>query len=1027
MLGMNYSQTYKVKLSSGRILGPLDLEKIKLLILKNHITGAEVAREYPQGEWIDINQIPLVAELLVLHAEGKLSLPFHSSAAAPDFQANSFGTTRVLPHVPLQGATQVLTRTSLKQVTEVIHSPPSPAELPGQDDSEGKTMIQQVPKDDAELSADDDRTRMEAYDVEYSSPNVLDTEEPIRLQKSPVPTSSPQDPEAEELLSAVNIQVRKNISTEKTIVFQRSSLSPKTPGKPKKGFKEVFRVLFMALAIGIAGYFLFLAEPDHKTSVKLGPIRPSLPSYVEGKADPDKSIQIYNDAMKYYLADTVVGYKIASEKFRLSAGYDINNVKSLAMLASSYLNLIDSSSKDGNYFSVLSKLIDMSRAKAVDLPETVIADVEFFLVVNKAEAAQNRIIEYTKSHQSFGLEMFYYLALTFYSRGDAATAARYLGQFPDSKAFSSKIFYLKGLIAEKLNDSEEALREYNKALKFNSSHAKSHLRVALLLNKSGKIKESEPNLRFIINHSELLDPVNLGLAYYLHAQHEELHQRFDVALGDMEKAEKLDPENHDYILELYTLRAKAGDKVQDLQKQGRMYYFLGEAEKLILQGKYQDAMVPLLEARNANDTSPLPLVKVGDMFNYLHDIENAKHNYKLASDRAPNNIQVWSKYIATLIQSYEWEEAGRAVDRFRNLPVSQSAIDKAAADMYQKQGRFQDAQVYYKKAMARDSIDPDVYIAYAKSLMSTKNFKDAPFFFALALRFDPLNVDAVINTAKCVAETESIDRAISSLQDELKQGSSARAEYLAAIAEFQIQKGAWDQAQENLDQAMRANPEYAYSWKLQAQVYMNREGLDKNALDKALYAYKEFSQRNASDPSGYLERYKIFVKKADFEKGKEELTRIYEIFPKYPNLHYYLGALYSVQGNHRVAAEEFSRELKNNPDNVQTLIAHGKELIELNLPSDALIQFTHAMQLAPQNVEAKQNAGWANKFLKNYDAALALMNSALKLDKGNPTLYKRLGLIYRDIGDAGNACVAFRKYLEMEPDASDKAEFRACL
>ena len=73
-------------------------------------------------------------------------------------------------------------------------------------------------------------------------------------------------------------------------------------------------------------------------------------------------------------------------------------------------------------------------------------------------------------------------------------------------------------------------------------------------------------------------------------------------------------------------------------------------------------------------------------------------------------------------------KASKTMDRFRKLPVSQSAIDKAAADMNQKQGRFADAQTYYKKAMAREGIDPSVYAAYGRSLMSTKDFKDAAVF-----------------------------------------------------------------------------------------------------------------------------------------------------------------------------------------------------------------------------------------------------------------------------------------------------------
>jgi tetratricopeptide (TPR) repeat protein len=288
-------------------------------------------------------------------------------------------------------------------------------------------------------------------------------------------------------------------------------------------------------------------------------------------------------------------------------------------------------------------------------------------------------------------------------------------------------------------------------------------------------------------------------------------------------------------------------------------------------------------------------------------------------------------------------------------------------------------------------------------------------------------VEAIINTAKCVAETESIDRAISMLQDELKQSTGARAEFLAAIAEFHIQKGAWDQAQGSVNQAMQANPDYAYPWKLQAQIFMNREGIDKTALDSALFAYKSYSERNPSDPSGYLERYKIFIKKTEFEKAKDELNKIYTIYPKYPNLHFYLGALLSVQGNHKDAAEEFRRELLNNPNVPKTMIALGKEYLELGYFQNALELFSKAMQLEPQNPDAKQNTGWANYKLKNFQAAVTLIRAALAADKANPLLYRRLGIVQRDMGDPAGACVSFRKYLEMEPDASDKAEFQACL
>src|SRR5262249_620047 len=66
------NQVYKIKLSSGRILGPLDLNRIRLLILNNQITGVEIARQDPEGDWQNIGLFKEIAEILVSQAAGSL-------------------------------------------------------------------------------------------------------------------------------------------------------------------------------------------------------------------------------------------------------------------------------------------------------------------------------------------------------------------------------------------------------------------------------------------------------------------------------------------------------------------------------------------------------------------------------------------------------------------------------------------------------------------------------------------------------------------------------------------------------------------------------------------------------------------------------------------------------------------------------------------------------------------------------------------------------------------------------------------
>jgi tetratricopeptide (TPR) repeat protein len=92
-----------------------------------------------------------------------------------------------------------------------------------------------------------------------------------------------------------------------------------------------------------------------------------------------------------------------------------------------------------------------------------------------------------------------------------------------------------------------------------------------------------------------------------------------------------------------------------------------------------------------------------------------------------------------------------------------------------------------------------------------------------------------------------------------------------------------------------------------------------------------------------------------------------------------------------------------------------------------LEQFQKAMAAVPAQAEPKALAAHANFLLKNYSGALALYQAALALDRGNPLYYKRIGLVYRAIGDLAGARESFRKYLEMEPDATDRAEFEKFL
>ncbi|MBF0207789.1 MAG: tetratricopeptide repeat protein, partial [Oligoflexia bacterium] len=54
--------------------------------------------------------------------------------------------------------------------------------------------------------------------------------------------------------------------------------------------------------------------------------------------------------------------------------------------------------------------------------------------------------------------------------------------------------------------------------------------------------------------------------------------------------------------------------------------------------------------------------------------------------------------------------------------------------------------------------------------------------------------------------------------------------------------------------------------------------------------------------------------------------------------------------------------------------------------------------------------------------AQELYNKAAELDPNNPTIRRQLGYVYKSMGQTMLAIESFKAYLDLKPDAKDKAE-----
>ncbi|MCM0604846.1 MAG: tetratricopeptide repeat protein [Xanthomonadaceae bacterium] len=766
------------------------------------------------------------------------------------------------------------------------------------------------------------------------------------------------------------------------------------------------------------------------------PYKVSLPSYSSAPADPADSKKNFELGLRLYARDNPQAYKKAAVAFLKATSQDIKNTKALALLASTYLNLIDASTRDENYFAVINKLVEMSKAKTasspdgLESPEVLIAEVEFFLAMKRADAAQSKILEYTKKVPNYGSEIYFYSALAAFEKADYSDAAKYLNQLGDTSVMGPRLFFLRGHIAEKLDQTEEALKEFRKAVRIDPDHGKSVLKIASIQNSNGKLTEAKPLLDRVIERPELLFPVDLSQALYLRARAYEIEKKWKKAYGDIQVAVAIDPNNTDYLFEYYTIRSEVfSDKEDsnDVKSKAKMYGFLSIGEKLYSKGKFTTALDEFLKARNSDMTSTAPLIRIGDVFQKLGDFRNASINYKKAIDLARNDSSIQAKYADALIKGFEWEAAKTALERLQKMKNAGFLYFKLMGQFFTKQGQITAALSYYKQAMGVGRADPEAYIGYANLLLDQKNCTDAPFFYSMALRVDPLNREAMIGMARCHVQLDSIDRGISFLQEEIQKVGSSSAGLLTAIAELQLQKGDTEQALQYLEQAEAIDSSLVEILKLKGQVYLSKSSRDKKSLQKALEYFALYSEKNPGDPTGYMERYKIYLKKRQFEYASQELDKVLITSPKYPGLREAKAELHLAQGNRQMAIDELEAEVKNTPGNPKSRLALAKIMIDAGELQRATIQLEEAMRLDQESAEIKYHMGLVYLMRRNFVPAVVLFKGAIQTDPGNPEIYRELAKAYMGLSDRENATKTLLQYEERSPDAKDLQELQRLL
>jgi len=114
---------------------------------------------------------------------------------------------------------------------------------------------------------------------------------------------------------------------------------------------------------------------------------------------------------------------------------------------------------------------------------------------------------------------------------------------------------------------------------------------------------------------------------------------------------------------------------------------------------------------------------------------------------------------------------------------------------------------------------------------------------------------------------------------------------------------------------------------------------------------------------------------------------------------------------------EVKAYLKENPDNVDALVALGDLYFESNQVYEGLEVFKKAEKLEPNSVHIQNDLGILYQKTGKYDLAIEKFQAALKLDPAHLNSLFHIGLIYRyNKGENKKALAVFEELLSKNPE-----------
>jgi tetratricopeptide (TPR) repeat protein len=317
----------------------------------------------------------------------------------------------------------------------------------------------------------------------------------------------------------------------------------------------------------------------------------------------------------------------------------------------------------------------------------------------------------------------------------------------------------------------------------------------------------------------------------------------------------------------------------------------------------------------------------------------------------------------------------------------------------------------YKTALKHTNDDDEVLMMIAMEYEYKKDYERAIIYLRKAIEVNPENEFALYELAWCFEEAGKLNESISFYHKLIdKNPYSVSSWYNLGIAYNKLEE--FDKAIEAFDYAIAIDESFSAAYFNKANSLANLE-----RYREAIAVYKETFEFENPDAFAFYNLGECYERLNELDKAEKNYQKAIRLEPEMAMAHVGMAVIADLKENYLGSVHYMKKalEIEDKNDEYWHILAdfHHKSGFE----EDALVCYEHALEINPQNWEARLDYSLLIFNNSNESEAIELVLEGIELDKSNYSLWYRIAAMYLLSGQRQKGFLALIHALENDFDS----------